>query len=1383
MIIYNNSGGPLLNIQVNDKSYRYRSIMKDNSLTLYYSLVQHVELPVGSYIEFQGERYTLWRPENFKKHSSRNFEYTVTFGGNQERLKKVKYKLLSSIPRKLKFDLVGNPAMFIDLLVDNLNAYDSGWSRGICIEAAQKNLAFNHEFCYDVLNRLAEEFDTEWEIAGKTINFCKVEKFKTSPVPLSYGKGHGFRTGVGRVNEGDKQPVNLLYVQGGEKNLDFSTYGSKTLLLPTSQRLSYNGNVYVTDEHGMYITRSGSGLNDINEDSIDCSDIYPKRVGTVSSVIEVDEDGKDITDEEPAEGEEKKKAVFYDFTDSSIPEGLDFSKYRIAGEKATVIFQTGLLAGKEFDLEQTEDELTGYIHKERRFKIVQQEYDGILMPSAEWNISPGDEYAVFNIALPGSYVCDNGSQTGASWDMFREAARYFSEHEESSFTFSGELDPIHAKKNWLSIGGKLLPGGYVLFSDLQFQPSGILIRITGVKDYINKPYSPQLELSNLPVSGTILNDLGKIDANEVTTDSLYKDSIAFTKRRFRDARETQNMLEEAFLNFSKGVNPVWVQTMSILVGSESLQFRFVNNKDNPQEVDHSFIYNSETKIFSTPAGILQHLTLGVDTYSSSHEPSEYLFWDMAEYASPFLGDKGALYLYAKCAKEGTTGEFILSEEAFRMDPVDGYYYFLAGTLGTETDGKRSFVTLYGFTEIGPGWMRINKIISPDGKTYFDVANSEIGGRIKFAKGSAGIENLDEWTGISNEIQKAQNAANAAQREISEVTGALGDFQDIVNGTFKDGIISEAEAKAIEKYINILTVEKADVDAQYAKLYASPYLEGTAKTNLLNANITYKGAHEDLIQAIQTAISDDKTTIAEKNEVDSRFVLYSQALANLSTRIQEANTAIQDKLKGFSDTASDMAQAAQDAANTAKQTASEAAREAEASVSRLNEWASDHHISPAEKTALKQQENDIKAEYQEITLQTARYNLNTSTAWTDYYNAYLKAINALDKYTAPSPENISVESDYNNIATYYTRRQTILESIAVAAKAYVDNIKAELERLIQEQLEKIQELDYLKEAISNETTVIGGLLLTSLVKLGVKDGTLWQEKAGINGTAKNDNDVVAWYGGLLTEAIKDLASIVFRLDGSGQLAKGNVRWDAKGNVIFDGTVYGRDGIFAGSLEGVSGSFKNLKCVNSKGEEMGRLTFDGDSGRIWFDNGDIQHQGGKDGRSLRFLSSDIWCRGGFGARMNCTMVVYGSYAYYYTNGLGGSKKVTITLTPLVGTNTETYYNLPLYCANEDGAGMPVGLVIFNVSSGTYRYNMVDSFDATLQVDIKAVSKTVKVVNGSDAWPVHIYSNGFLQELPGGCVADYTNIEGFMLPSLPPERLGRGWLRNGYEDNNWR
>lgn len=867
MRIYDKTGEVLLDIPVDDDSYRYRAIAQAKKVELRYSLVDHVELPTGTYIEYHGERYTLWYPSDFKKEGTRVFDYTVTFGGNEEILKKYKYKLLSDKPYKLKFVMTATPRMFVELLVDNLNLYDSGWTVGTVIEAPEKLLSFNHEKCWAVLGRLAEEFDTEFEIVGKTVHLRKVEYFKDAPVALSYGKGNGFLPGVGRANQGDNLPVEILYVQGGERNIDYSAYGSQTLLLPKSQELSYQGRRYKTDKDGMYVTRADRPLSSYNEDSYDASDIYPSRVGTVSE-----------TDTEPGEDTDGNDVTFYNFYDSSVPANLNFEDCLIAGQTMTVIFQTGRLAGREFDVK--------YIHDGRKFEIVPAEQDGMDLPNSSLYPEVGDKYAVFNISLPTAYVCDNATKTGASWDMFREAVRYLYEREERQFTFSGELDGIWAKKNWLAIGAKLVPGGYVDFSDPQFQPDGILIRITGVRDHINRPHSPELELSNTPVGGFMSDELGKLESEEVVNDKRYKEALQFTKRRYRDAIEAQEMLEVAFDNYSKGIDPIWVRTMSLLVGDESLQFRFVNSKTAPVTVMPDFRYDDNTGVFTAPALILQHMTLGISDIKESHKPSEYQYWDMGAYTSPYLGDYGKLYLYAKCGKSGGKGTFEMSGSPHKFEE-DGYYYFLSGLLGSQFDGARSFVTVYGFTEILPGRVTVDRIVSTDGNTYFILnkgdGSGEFHGRMVFTAGS-GLKNLDEWPELDQSIKEAKKSVE--------------DLNYYVDGAFKDGIVTETEAVAIEKYLNTVNVSKAEVEATYKKLYENTYLSGPAKTGLLNAKVTLFGAIDNLLSSINTAIVDGKATEAEKKDVDAKFTAFNTAMSSFNTAVEAANKAIQDTLKGI-----------------------------------------------------------------------------------------------------------------------------------------------------------------------------------------------------------------------------------------------------------------------------------------------------------------------------------------------------------------------------------------------------------------------------------------------------------------------------------------------------
>ena len=689
-----------IDILVDTSSYRYTALQNVGTLYLYFASEEFINIPVGAYCIYKNITYYLMDPDDFKKKSSRNFEYTLVMYDIGAILGK--YKCRDIVSKRLKFDYTAKPHEHLQLIVDNLNMRDSGWKVGECIEAEEKTINYNHIFCSEALPTIADTFKTEYEIdpAIKTIHLRKVEYNKGEPLPLEYGKDKGFVPGLGRSNKDGNRPVTILYVQGGEQNIDFSKYGSKELLLPKNQRLEYEGRAYVSDAEGLYIKRADTTLTDVQEDSLDCSHISPKRVGSVSNVVVSD-----------------KEKNFYDFIDSSIPDDLNFEDYVIEGNNMTVIFQSGMLAGsnKEFEVK--------YVHKERKFLITPQEIDGQIMPNDIYKPNLGDKYAVFGIQLPDAYICNNSTKEGASWDMFREAAKYLYENEDPKFTFKGELDSIYSKKRWLSIGGKIKLGGYILFKDPQFIPEGIKIRITSIKEYIHRPYSPIIELSNTTTGATVSSELNKIESNEVKTDNQYKNSIQFTKRRFRDAKETISMLNDALLHFSGSISPISVQTMSLLVGDESLQFRFVNNKTNPIQVEYLVTYDSKKKVLSAPGGILQHMTIGIDTLSSGHKASEYKFWDIEKYTSPTLTETVGYYLYVKANKNGTTGSYVLSKNAIKLEGVEGYYHFLVGILNSEFEEDRSFVELFGFTEILPGRITTDRIVSSDGLNFMDFVNN------------------------------------------------------------------------------------------------------------------------------------------------------------------------------------------------------------------------------------------------------------------------------------------------------------------------------------------------------------------------------------------------------------------------------------------------------------------------------------------------------------------------------------------------------------------------------------------------------------------------------------------------------------------------------------
>ena len=399
-----------LEILENDKSYRYRKIRGEHTLTLYFERSEFIEIPVGSYCEYQGQRYTLKSEENFKKNGTRDFEYTLVMQTGQADLGK--WKVRHPVTNRLKFSLMATPAEHLAMLVENLNMRGSGWAAGDCLEAVQKMISCNHIFCAEAMNVIADEFETEWEFEGKTVHLRRVEHNRENPLPLSYGEGNGLVPGVGRTNYENARRVEILYVQGGERNIDVSKYGSAELLLPKNRTLAYEGRTYRTDVYGFSIQRADVSPVTGNEDSLDCTHIYPMRNGTVTGVTVVD-----------------AEKHLYDITDSSIPDNLDFEDCLIDGETMTVMFRTGILGGKEFEAK--------YIHADRRFELVPFKFEGEDYPNAAWSPAVGDTYAVYGVMLPSAYVSDDATQSGASWEMFREGARYLYEHEEQPFTFTG----------------------------------------------------------------------------------------------------------------------------------------------------------------------------------------------------------------------------------------------------------------------------------------------------------------------------------------------------------------------------------------------------------------------------------------------------------------------------------------------------------------------------------------------------------------------------------------------------------------------------------------------------------------------------------------------------------------------------------------------------------------------------------------------------------------------------------------------------------------------------------------------------------------------------------------------------------------------------------
>lgn len=235
-------------------------------------------------------------------------------------------------------------------------------------------------------------------------------------------------------------------------------------------------------------------------------------------------------------------------------------------------------------------------------------------------------------------------------------------------------------------------------------------------------------------------------------------------------------------------------------------------------------------------------------------------------------------------------------------------------------------------------------------------------------------------------------------------------------------------------------------------------------------------------------------------------------------IEDVNGMIEDAQKAADDAAEAAKNAQADATNANKE---------------LTNIKSDNLISPIEKTALKQQQADIRSEYGEITSNAARYAVST----TAYKSAYDLANAALTKYTASSPEYITVGSDYANISAYYDARKTILDAIAAAAKKAADDATNKANQAVEDAARAGHyyldlDNDSGQVACDADGNVTGGYPTTNAkVWYGTEVDTGWSFKGTFSGCT---GSVGASSGAVTVTAVsKDDASVTITATKSGK----------------------------------------------------------------------------------------------------------------------------------------------------------------------------------------------------------------------------------------------------------
>ena len=533
--IYDINNNLLLSTEVSDDSYIFSELKGERYAFIRFSLPTYTAIPVGSYFDLRGIRYTLYAPHNITIVNRANFGYEATFYDSSHFLKIVKMRDIVMAgngvfggSNRISFDFTARPHEHLKMIVDCLNKRAQEWNMPTwsisgCINDTEKLITYDSTYCWDALLDISDAFNTEFVVLNNEIYLGKAEFYKSSPLQLSYGKGNGLVSGVRRSNDGDTE-IGILYVQGGDRNIIKSQYGNKYLLLPPAGTgIGYDGTYfnqetgydeskakfYVVSSDRLYIKEAGdtSLLGQWREDTIDCSGIYPSHTCTISSVS-VDAQG------------------CYNVTISQNDASVApyFVNNRIPDTYETIIFQTGELAGREFQVNPLNNGMT--------FQIIESDMDGVIMPSGSFIPAVGDTFNVYNITLPEQYV------TEAQIEMFKKAVKYMYENGRQKINIDCKVDRVWLKSHE-ELLWKFVAGGYVVWSDDDVQPTPLAMRIMSVKNNINNFADAEIKLSTATIDNrSILRDIAKANSQKVTINSVYNsltNKISESNKLFDDS--------------------------------------------------------------------------------------------------------------------------------------------------------------------------------------------------------------------------------------------------------------------------------------------------------------------------------------------------------------------------------------------------------------------------------------------------------------------------------------------------------------------------------------------------------------------------------------------------------------------------------------------------------------------------------------------------------------------------------------------------------------------------------------------------------------------------------------------------------------------------------
>ena len=513
--IYDRTGAVKLTAYVEEDSTHDWGIMEDNRLSLTFHAEECVLLLPGDWVVFDGERFWLTQEYKPQQSSETEWKYDLSFGGVEALLAQTLVLDTTDGADRPLFVLTAPAREHMTLIVANINRRlaTTEWKVGEVVPSENIEIDYSGKSCAEALAELAETCRTEYWADGITLNLSRCEFGEA--IELGYGRGLTAEIECSMAD--DLRSYAYLYPVGSTRNIDPQKYGHDRLQLPGGEtRIDMNPE---------------QGFGELVESEA-FEDIYPRYVGQVYSVLRTE-----------AKDDEGNTYYIYRFDDRSLP--FNPNDYEIAGLVKRVTFQTGELAGREFEVNYDPD------WDEGMFEIITQwPYDDdTQLPGGLLEPEPGDEYVLWNIRMPDEYY------PLAEQEFLQAAQKFAAEARRDVSVYKAPLDYIDVQERGLV----LRPGQRVrLLSKEYFPQTGYYdSRIIRVSRPVLYPDEVSVEISAVRSTGfvsRIENDIKAIRHSVKLVSSEYPDLIrSWEETPASDTTVyTSRKSEREFLNRRRG---------------------------------------------------------------------------------------------------------------------------------------------------------------------------------------------------------------------------------------------------------------------------------------------------------------------------------------------------------------------------------------------------------------------------------------------------------------------------------------------------------------------------------------------------------------------------------------------------------------------------------------------------------------------------------------------------------------------------------------------------------------------------------------------------------------------------------------------------------------